>query len=91
MEHEEMKEEGVWPEEKVQQLTANGWDRWWLKSEHMVITCILWMNMGGCVLTLQTLYGVHVRTQHSPMARNALLRSPDISASMESTMSRLAS
>ena len=24
-------------------------------------TCTLWMNMSGCVLTLQTLYGVHVR------------------------------
>ena len=25
-------------------------------------TCILWMNMSGCVLTLQTLYGVHVHS-----------------------------
>ena len=33
MEHEEMKEEGVWLEKKVQQLTANGWDRWWFTSE----------------------------------------------------------
>ena len=29
--------------------------------------------------------------KHSPMAMNAFLRSPDISASMESMMSRLAS
>ena len=31
-----------------------------------------------------------LRIKHSPMAMNAFRRSPDISASMESTMSRLA-
>ena len=39
MEHEEMKEEGSSVVGgKVQQLTANGWDRWWLKSEHKKTT-----------------------------------------------------
>ena len=32
-----MKEEGVW-EEKVQQLTTNGWDRWWFTSKHVETT-----------------------------------------------------